>query len=227
MTVIRSTLPPLPRLMLDLPIDERGYPVPFFVAWFKGVPDFRVADRRKMALCMDKKLCWICGKPLGIYPSLVAFTIGPMCAINRISSEPPQHTVCSEYAVKACPFLVMPKMHRREDRMPAEAIPPIGTTNSQESGIVHIDRNPGVILVWLTRGWTILRTRDGPIFRVGRPQKVMWYCEGRAASRDDVMASITSGMPLLRKQAEEQENPDTAVAELLISYGRALRLVPT
>jgi hypothetical protein len=35
MTVLRSTLPPLLRLMLDLPVDERGYPVPFFVAWYK------------------------------------------------------------------------------------------------------------------------------------------------------------------------------------------------
>src|SRR5262245_3833667 len=93
-----------------LPIDARGFPVPWFVAWFKdgeqvepgvGLPDFRVADANKMRSALKLRLCWVCGKRLGRH---LAFTIGPMCAINRTMSEPPSHYECARFAAQACPF---------------------------------------------------------------------------------------------------------------------------
>src|SRR6266702_1368914 len=107
---LRPNLPPVPRNMRELPIDQRGYPVPYFVQWINGVPDFRISNRGVVDPCVVCKLRWICGKPLG--SRLLAFTIGAMCAINRISAEPPQHPECSEFAARACPFLSVPKMKR-------------------------------------------------------------------------------------------------------------------
>ena len=44
MSHYRSDLPPLPAELSHLPLDERGYPLPWFVATVKGRPDPRVAD---------------------------------------------------------------------------------------------------------------------------------------------------------------------------------------
>lgn len=191
---LRPNLPPLPRNMQELPIDSRGYPVPFFVEYINGIPEFRVASRgllRRAVLC---KLCWICGKPLG--NRMVAFTIGPMCAINRISAEPPQHPECAEFAVHACPFMLLPRMRRREDGLPEKVDP---------AGIMNL-RNPGVTVIWLTRRWEVQHEAEGYLFRVGTPIKVMWYAEGRKATRDEVTASIDSGLPSLRQHAVTAED---------------------
>ena len=109
MTEYRQDLPqPIPDRILRLPV-ERGYPVPFFVDRVDGHYDFRVADARKLKLCVMKKLCWICGEPLG---RNLTFAIGPMCAINRISAEPPSHRECAEWSARACPFLIFKEPER-------------------------------------------------------------------------------------------------------------------
>jgi hypothetical protein len=83
-----TRFPNAPPAIQALPLDRRGFPVPWFIKWFDGQPDFRVADREKMALAVRHGRCWICGKPMG---RMKCFVIGPMCAVNRISSEPPSH----------------------------------------------------------------------------------------------------------------------------------------
>jgi hypothetical protein len=55
----------LPKRMLHLPLDTRGYPVPRFVEWIDGKPDFRVMNGQYYAACCKRNLCWICGEPLG------------------------------------------------------------------------------------------------------------------------------------------------------------------
>jgi hypothetical protein len=82
MTAIRSSLPPMPLRMTALPIDERGYPVPYFVAWVDGKPDHRIADASKMPGAINSGLCWLCGQKLGAFKY---FVIGPMCSITRTS----------------------------------------------------------------------------------------------------------------------------------------------
>ena len=44
MTEIRPGLPPLTGHLTRLPIDERGFPVPYFVAIVDGKPDHRIID---------------------------------------------------------------------------------------------------------------------------------------------------------------------------------------
>jgi len=100
--VIREDLPPLPSRMQTLKLDHRGYPVPWFVAWIDGKPDFRVMDGKKMNQAVRFKKCWVCGSPLG---RRFTFCIGPMCAINRTIGEPPSHHECVDFSARACPFL--------------------------------------------------------------------------------------------------------------------------
>lgn len=74
----------LPVRMRTLPIDERGYPVPWFVAWVDGKPEFRAMDPNKFRRAIKEKLCWVCGNQLGVY---MVFVAGCMCGINRTSTE--------------------------------------------------------------------------------------------------------------------------------------------
>lgn len=187
---LRAGLPALPPEMKHLPIDERGYPVPFFVAWVNGKPDFRIADQTKKAKAIRFNRCWICGEQLGRYR---AFVIGPMCAVNRVSSEPPSHLNCAMFAVKACPFLILPKAVRREANMPEESSEPPG---------IMLTRNPGVTLIWVTQVYTVTRHADGELFHLrAPPSQVLWYTQGRRATREEAQASIDSGLPVLREMA--------------------------
>ena len=77
---------PLPKRLRWAPISETGYPVPWFVDWIDGKPDFRVMDGRKYDRAIKHDLCWLCGQTLGRFK---VFTAGPMCAVNRTSGEPP------------------------------------------------------------------------------------------------------------------------------------------
>jgi hypothetical protein len=55
----------MPARMKRSRLDERGYPTPRFVEWINGKPDFRVMRSKHFADCINRKLCWICGEPLG------------------------------------------------------------------------------------------------------------------------------------------------------------------
>ncbi|MFD4569344.1 hypothetical protein ACFWOX_33905 [Streptomyces sp. NPDC058467] len=206
------TLPTPPPRIARLPRNKVGYPVPWFVAWIDGQPDFRVVGIGKLDDAVRFRQCWLCGQALG---ANAAFVIGPMCAVNRVSAEPPSHRDCAIYAATACPFLTNPGMRRRGNNLPDEAADPDG---------IMIDRNPGVALVWISRTWRV-RT-DYRLFDVGDPTETRWYAEGREATRSEVLASITSGLPLLRAEAEKDRRPAAALAELDRQYTRALALVP-
>jgi hypothetical protein len=213
MTTIRPELPQLPKFMQHLPVDERGYPVPWFVRWIHGRPEFRAMDQKKFVKAVNENLCWTCGSPL--FGEKI-FVIGPMCAINRISSEPPSHRECAIFAARGCPFLSKPHMVRRENDMPAEKLPPAG---------IGIMRNPGVTLLWYTRRHKVFEVPNGVLFRIGRPFRTEWYREGRAATRDEVMESITSGLPALREADRVQGIPDSD-GEIDRRLSETMRLLP-
>jgi hypothetical protein len=205
-------MPPLPAAMKHLPSDpKRGFVVPWFVQWIDGQPDFRIMDGAKLVRAIREKLCWVCGKQLS---GRGVFLIGPMCAVNRNTTEPPSHPECARFSAKACPFLTMPKMRRREDELTAQSV---------VAGHA-IKRNPGVALLWFARDYKVINDGTGkPLFRLGDPLAVEWYCEGREATREEVMHSINTGLSILRELAEKE---DGGLAYLERETKRALRLVP-
>src|SRR5262249_41454815 len=128
----------MPHRIKALPVDRRGYPVPWFVPWEDGEPLFPVADPVKLAMAILHSKCSMCGQTLGAFK---CFVIGPMCVVNRVSAEPPCHRDCAEFAVKTCPFMTMPLAKRTSDRI----------AGIEDPAGIMIERNPGVSAIWVTK----------------------------------------------------------------------------
>lgn len=192
---LRPGLPPPPPEVAALPVGRNGYPVPWFVAWIGGEPEFRAADPRKLAAAVKYRRCWVCGGPLGAEG---VFVVGPMCTVNRVSAEPCSHPACAGYSVRACPFLAKPHMVRRPDAD--------GTMPGVDPGGVMLQHNPGVSALWWTTGAKLFGTPSGPLFDIGQPARVEWYTEGRPATRAEVEAAFAAGLPALEKMAESVED---------------------
>lgn len=203
----------IPLAIARLPQDRHGRPVPWFVAWIDGQPDFRIVRADGIGMAYRFELCWVCGQPRGRH---AAFVIGPMCAVNRVSAEPPSHLPCAVYSATHCPFLITPRMQRRDKHRPEGVGNPAG---------VMIERNPGVALVWSSRTWRPKSDgMGGVLFALGDPTSALWFAEGRPATHGEVDASIQSGMPLLMDLAVE-EGP-RAVTELAGMAQAVLPLLP-
>jgi len=195
----------IPARMRHRPIDARGYTVPWFVEWIDGKPDFRVMDRNKWMRALRDNLCWLCGEKLG---TLRTFVIGPMCVVNRITSEPACHRDCAEYAARGCPFLTIPDAQYRDSNLPAE-------TQATPGMVTH---NPTACALYTTRSWYVRHVTDGAgargaLIRLGPPEAVQFWHRGRPASRAETLAALNKGLDVLRKAAEEQG--EEALGELL------------
>ena len=201
---------PLPARLARRPVNERGFPVPWFVSLIDGKWDFVNLDPNKIREAYYRDICWLCGQPLGRFK---CFVIGPMCSINRVSSEPPSHRECAEYAVKACPFLARPNMRRNEKA---------AVNNGETVPGIMIQHNPEASLIWVTKSFKPMNTPNGTLFEIGPPVETLWFKEGRTATRAEVMASIGKGLPYLRKAAADEG----AEADLDRYIERAMKLVP-
>jgi hypothetical protein len=179
--------------MKNLPVSKAGWPVPWFVDWVDGQPEFRAMDPRKWKRAIKEHLCWVCGHRLGGW---LAFLIGPMCAINRATSEPASHLGCARWSAVNCPFLSRPHMVRREGGFPEE---PVGGAG------VPIMRNPGAMAIWITRTFQIFQTATGPLIEIGEPESVEWWAEGKPATYAQVEHSIVTGLPALEELAHQQK----------------------
>jgi hypothetical protein len=203
---------PLPARLARRPISERGFPVPWFVSFRGGKWDFVNLDPRNIGEAYRRNICWLCGEPLGRFK---AFVIGPMCAINRVSSEPPSHRECAEYAVRACPFLARPNARRNE----AAAI-----NHGETVPGVMIQHNPEASLIWITKSYKPINTPKGALFQIGDPIETLWFKQGRPATSAEVRASVDKGLPYLRRIAALEGAE--AEAELDRQIARAMPLLP-
>lgn len=194
----------LPDRMRDLPIAANGWIVPWFVARLEsGEPEFRAADYSKWVRAVRQQLCWVCGRRLGKH---LAFVIGPMCAINRTTAEPPCHRECARWSARNCPFLTRPHMRRREAGMPEEAVDAPGC---------GLSRNPGVAMVWVTYGYHLFEDQNRrPLIRMYDPVEVEFYTEGRPSTRAEVEESVRTGLPFLEDLAREEPKPEDQRAAL-------------
>lgn len=215
MNMMRADLPPLPKRMSHLPISEKGFPVPYFAAVIDGKHDIRVADQQKWVKCVQQKRCWLCGEVLGRWK---VFVIGPMCAINRVTSEPPCHHDCATYAVKACPFLTRPIARRNDRDLPEDTVHAAG---------FGIDRNPGATCLWIAQLYKVFKPHAGNrgyLINLGEPASVEWFREGRTATRQEIEESIRTALPFLMDIAEK-EGPE-AVMELNKQILESRKLLP-
>lgn len=210
---LRPELEALPSRMQGLPVDERGYVVPWFVDWIDGKPEFRAMDVGKWIAAVRFKWCWVCGGRLGRHMTFVA---GPMCGVNRTSSEPPCHLECAEWSARNCPFLNNPEQIRREGD---------GVTGDEKSiGGMAIRRNPGVSMLWTCKDYSVFDDgKGGRLIQMGEPEHVKWYACGKPATREQVQASIDAGLPALVTMARQQ---DGAMKFLEESVARFQRFVP-
>lgn len=207
----------LPARIQRLPVNKAGYRVPWFAdqtgpdEW-----DFRVVRKDGIALAHNNKLCWVCGDVMGAYK---AFVIGPMCVINRVSSEPPSHRDCALFSVQACPFLTRPNMRRRTTGIDDDTFWAPG---------IMVERNPGASAVWTTKKYRAERVPaahgKGVLFDIGDPVRVEWFAEGRPATRVEVEKSIEEGYPLLL-EAAEKDGP-SGLAHLAKATEAARKLLP-
>lgn len=190
---------PMPPRIARLPMDKRGYPILKFVEPAKpgAEPDFRIMSADHWHRCVRQKVCWVCGQPLGRH---LAFVVGPMCCVNLISAEPPSHFECAAYSAQACPFLSMPKAKRRT----------AGVEEAKEFGGIMIERNPGVVAIWVTRSYEVMR-HNGYFVQMGEPTRLEFWTLGRLATRQEIDEAIEAGLPALMEAAVAQG--DEAVAE--------------
>lgn len=179
MTTLHPSIIDIPRpdRVMRLPIDARGYPVPYFVYYNDGVPDHRVMDAQKRIPCIKQNLCWLCGEPLGRY---MCFVAGPISCVNRVTSEPPMHLDCAEYALKTCPFLTKPHMERRTAGLPEATT----TLHGQ------LLANPHINLAWVVKRYDLIPREGDFYFYFGcvPPEAVRWYRAGKVLSRLEVTA---------------------------------------
>jgi hypothetical protein len=172
---------PEPPRLAHLPHDKHHRPIPWFVAWINGKPDFRVMTTQHIHQATTLSLCWICGIPFQRQEDRV-FVLGPHAAAHQICSEPPSHRDCAIYAATTCPFLTTPNMTRRARRIPAGAHLPPGTDHG----------NPGITVVWVAayRAWKPITSPNGePAFTLGQPKEVLWYTHGRPATPSEIRAA--------------------------------------
>lgn len=203
----------LPQRMRHLPVARSGFTVPWFADTKKPDGDWNLREVRpaRVVEALVHEKCWICGGRLGRHRT---FAIGPMCAVNRVTAEPPSHADCARYAVRVCPFLSNPRMRRAP-----------GPDDRPVAGIM-LERNPGVTLLWATErgGHAPFRSGDGYLTRLeADPLQLEAWASGRPATEDEVRASVESGLPALQEVAALQGAE--AEAELAATVRRGLKLL--
>ena len=199
----------MPARIRAFPISDRfKMPVPWFVSWIDGKPEFRAADGEKLRQAVRFKCCWVCGEQLG---RNMTFVVGPMCGINRTSAEPPSHYECAKWSAQNCPFLVNRDRKRREDEeINSDAL-------VKNAPGFAITRNPGVCLLWTTRTYGMFSDgRGGVLFKLGEPESIECFAAGRIATLAELDASIESGLPILRDAAASDGPDGTAALNLAI-----------
>jgi hypothetical protein len=181
MTVITR---PIPRSIDFLPV-HNGRPVPWFVSWSIKTkqPDFQLVDPMKIGTALKHRLCWTCGEELR---HTATFVIGPMGALNRITSEPGNHLECAVYAAQNCPFLLNPNRMRSEGGVRPPHM---------------IDRNPGIVCLWETDGWSLATKKNAILINLGPKLSLQWMTKGRLASRAECKEYVEGSLVELHKIA--------------------------
>lgn len=102
----------IPSFLSHLPVDERGYPIPYFVPVEKGKPNFRLLSQKKQELCFKNDLCGICGKKL-VKDSYYIIG-GPKTLASAVTVDPFMHKDCATYSMGSCPHMFYERTKRAD-----------------------------------------------------------------------------------------------------------------
>jgi hypothetical protein len=58
--------------------------------------------------------------------------------------------------------------------------------------------------LWIARDYKPFRVDNGILFRLGEPVETVWYCEGRHATREEVVSALYRGVPALVEIAQQE-----------------------
>jgi hypothetical protein len=186
----------LPKRVQRLPADRRGFPIPWFVAWRDGEPQFPVIDAAKLRVAWTNELCWVCGDRLG---TVRGWVMGPMSAIEGATPEPPSHYDCARFSVRHCPHLSTPKA--KPSTKHGE-----GAGYGARANVSKV--RSGVTAIWMTRGRGAapFAAGGGILFGLDGPERLEWYAAGGPASawtsaRQSPSSCPPCGAPLYGKGA--------------------------
>ena len=140
----------MPEAIRVLARDERGLPIPYAQLRVDGRPDFRSLDLAKVAECVSKRLCAICGRPLGYW---LAFIGGPACQKYRLFKDPAMHPDCAEYAARTCPFIA--GSNTKYSTRPLPEGPDLLVR--VDPNIADHERRPSDMFVFTTRRYRVVR----------------------------------------------------------------------
>jgi hypothetical protein len=170
--------PNLPQRIAKLPRDHRGYPVPSFVRWINGKPDFVETNPDHWQRCVQHRVCWICGDPC---KGLLSFVCGPSAAFTGMTTEPAAHAECAMFALRTCPFIMFPNRRRDLERH---------DTAEQGLSVRTSRHNPGVWLLWVAKRFAVRRIGNSAVIAPGKPRGFAWMREGRDATRSEVIDAL-------------------------------------
>jgi hypothetical protein len=126
----------IPERMRHLPLDDRGYPIPYFVPIVNGVPDFRFQDIKKKEACRKYMKCSVCGGRL--LTKSFWFIQGPLGLQNSIGSDEAMHEECARFSIQNCPHLLYQKSERRSSEVPG--LPTMIRKKPPEMYLIHADK---------------------------------------------------------------------------------------
>lgn len=155
-------IPPIPKELSHLKIDERGYPIPFFVTNRNGKPDFVLLNTERQMQCVEKKLCPICG--LKLYKDYSYVITGPLGLKNCMVTDPPMHRVCAEFSLRACPHMYFQKAERKETGVDRDAV---------QEAIHNLDKPAVLFLVKIDK--IKQRPHEGHVYLNFRPVSAEQY----------------------------------------------------
>src|SRR3569623_1956600 len=152
-----SRFPDAPARIARLPAAPRGFPVPWFVSWRDGVPQFPVIDAAKLGAAWRDERCWVCGERLGAWRGWV---VGPMSVIEGATPEPPSHCDCAAFAVKSCPRLTS-----------ARTRPGATAGYARQANVSHTRSSATAIWITKGRGATPFQANGGLLFKLEEPSR--------------------------------------------------------
>ena len=174
---------PIPKRMVELERDVRGFPIPVGVLRDNdGNPHFTINDEEKRQELLKSGGCPICGHT--ITPGYHWFVGGPLSAFhaNGAYIDLSAHRECIEYALRVCPYLISAKYHKRIDGKTLD--------NTKYEGTVLIDptmlaERPKVFVAVRSNGRISTNTPGGYVRPIRPYRDVVYWKDGNILSKDE------------------------------------------